>query len=91
MDNKELFLLIYVVVMTFIGMWIMYYDKSCARRKKWRVPERVLFLISLVGGSLGTWAGMYMFRHKTKHWYFVLGMPLIFFAHIALVYFLFIK
>ncbi len=52
-------------------------DKSKAKRHAWRIPERTLFLASLLGGSIGTWAGMYLFRHKTKHWYFVVGMPAI--------------
>lgn len=52
-------------------------DKSKARRQAWRIPEKTLFLISLLGGSVGTWMGMYIFRHKTKHWYFVVGMPVI--------------
>ena len=41
-------------------------------------------VFSLLGGSAGTWAGMYAFRHKTKHWYFVKGMPLIFFIHVVI-------
>jgi uncharacterized membrane protein YsdA (DUF1294 family) len=52
-------------------------DKSKAKHHAWRIPEKELFLISLLGGSIGTWAGMYIFRHKTKHWYFVIGMPAI--------------
>lgn len=55
----------------------MYEDKRRAVHHAWRIPEKTLFLVSLVGGSIGTWAGMYLFHHKTKHWYFVLGMPLI--------------
>ena len=52
-------------------------DKRKARKHAWRIPEKALFLCSLAGGSIGTWAGMYVFHHKTKHWYFVVGMPLI--------------
>ena len=48
---------------------------------------KALFLCSLLGGSVGTWAGMYVFRHKTKHWYFVVGMPAILVVQVA-VYFL---
>lgn len=53
-------------------------DKWKARHKRWRVAEKTFFAVSLLGGTLGTWAGIYVFRHKTKHWYFVVGMPLIF-------------
>lgn len=81
----------YLVVMTIVGLIIMKVDKVKAEKKAWRVKEATLFLISAIGGSLGTWAGMYIFRHKTKHWYFVIGMPLIFFVHVTLIVFLFVK
>ena len=77
--------------MTIVGLIIMKADKTKAEKKKWRIKEATLFLVSAIGGSLGTWAGMYLFRHKTKHWYFVVGMPLILIAHIALLVFLFSK
>jgi uncharacterized membrane protein YsdA (DUF1294 family) len=50
---------------------------------RWRISERMLFLVSILGGSIGTWAGMYVFRHKTRHWYFVIGIPLILILQIA--------
>jgi uncharacterized membrane protein YsdA (DUF1294 family) len=67
----------YLLVMNLIGLAVMGIDKSKAKRHAWRIPEKALFLVSLLGGSIGTWAGMYIFRHKTKHWYFVVGMPAI--------------
>ena len=73
----------YLVIMNIIGLAVMGIDKSKAKRHVWRIPEKVLFLVSILGGSAGTWAGMYLFRHKTKHWYFVIGMPVIFFLHIS--------
>lgn len=69
--------IIYLILMNMIGLFLMGLDKSNAKRHAWRIPERTLFLASLLGGSIGTWAGMYLFRHKTKHWYFVVGMPAI--------------
>ena len=78
-------LLIYLAVMTILGFALMGTDKSRARNGKWRIRERTLFLFSLLGGSIGTLTGMYVFRHKTKHWYFVIGMPLILVAQLALV------
>ena len=77
--------LIYLLVMNVIGFATMGIDKYKAIKDKWRVPEKTLFLLSVLGGSIGTWAGMYAFRHKTKHWYFVIGMPVILFLQIALV------
>ena len=79
------YLIIYLVIMNIIGFFIMAVDKHKAKKHAWRIPEKILFLASLVGGSIGTWAGMYVFRHKTKHWYFVIGMPLILVLHVVLV------
>ena len=67
----------YFIIMNIAGLLVMYMDKHKARKHKWRIPEKTLFIVSLLGGSIGTWSGMYIFRHKTKHWYFVIGMPLI--------------
>ena len=59
-------------------------DKRRARRGAWRVSEKTLFLLPLLGGSVGALAGMRVFHHKTKHWYFRIGLPLILLAQIAL-------
>ena len=66
------------------GLALMGWDKHCARRARRRVPEKVLFLAALLGGAAGCWAGMYLFRHKTRHWYFAVGMPLILACQVAL-------
>ena len=76
------FFLIYLAAMNIAGFAAMGIDKMKAKRHKWRIPEMSLFLFSILGGSLGTLSGMWFFRHKTKHWYFVIGMPLILAAHI---------
>ena len=81
-------LLIYLIVMNLIGLAVMAMDKSKARHHAWRIPEKTLFLVSILGGSAGTWAGMYLFHHKTKHWYFVTGMPLILVCQAALAIYL---
>ena len=59
------------------GLAVCFVDKRRAKRKAWRVRERTFFLLALLGGGWGVWGGMYLFRHKTRHWYFVLFMPLI--------------
>ena len=59
-------------------------DKRRARKGRRRVPEKTLFLLALAGGSVGALAGMYAFRHKTRHWYFVWGIPAILAAQLAL-------
>jgi uncharacterized membrane protein YsdA (DUF1294 family) len=51
-------------------------DKKRAKAGEWRIPEKALFLAALFGGGVGSTLGMYVFHHKTKHWYFALGMPL---------------
>lgn len=68
------------------GLILMAADKSRARRGTWRISEKTFFLLALLGGSLGCWAGMYLFHHKTRHWYFVVGMPLILAAQFLLVW-----
>jgi uncharacterized membrane protein YsdA (DUF1294 family) len=77
-------MVLYLLITNIIGFLLMGVDKSRARRHAWRIPERVLFGASLLGGSVGTWLGMYVFRHKTRHWYFVVGMPAILAAQVLL-------
>ena len=60
-------------------------DKNRARRKAWRIPESTLFLLAIIGGSIGSIAGMYTFHHKTLHPQFVWGMPAILILQIAAV------
>ena len=79
---------VYLIAINLIGIIVMGIDKYKATHDKWRIPEKTFFIIALIGGSLGTWAGMYMFRHKTKHWYFVIGIPAILAAQIALCVYL---
>ncbi|MBO6088725.1 MAG: DUF1294 domain-containing protein [Lachnospiraceae bacterium] len=77
MEDIWLIILIYLAAVNLFGLIIMGVDKSRAKRRKWRIPEATLFLVAIIGGSIGSIAGMYLFRHKTKHWYFVVGMPVI--------------
>lgn len=60
-------------------------DKHRAKKGKWRISEKTLFLLPLIGGSVGAIAGMYLFRHKTRHWYFRIGLPVILVAQLALL------
>lgn len=79
---------IYLIVMNILGFFAMGMDKWKAKKNRWRIPERTLFLMSLIGGSVGTLLGMYVFHHKTKHWYFKFGMPLILIVQCAAVIYL---
>lgn len=77
-------LLIYLVIMNVIGFIMMAVDKYKAKHHAWRINEKSFFLISLIGGSLGTIIVMYTFHHKTKHWYFVYGLPIILLGQVGL-------
>lgn len=78
----------YLLIVNILGFAVMGIDKQKAIKKRWRIRESTLFLIALVGGSLGSILGMRIFHHKTKHWYFVCGMPLILMLQIAIAVFL---
>ena len=77
-------ILAYLLVINIVAFVLMYEDKRRARKKLWRISERTLFTAALLGGSIGGLCGMYFFRHKTKHWYFRIGFPVILCAQIAL-------
>ena len=72
-----LVLLIYFLLVNLLGFHAMFTDKLRAKKREFRIPEATLFALAIIGGSIGCIAGMYVFRHKTRHWYFVYGMPLI--------------
>lgn len=74
----------YLVLVNVWAFGLMWFDKRRAGTGGRRVRERTLFLSALLGGSLGAVLGMRVFRHKTRHWYFVWGMPLILLAQTAL-------
>lgn len=78
-------LLGYLAVINVIAFALMGIDKSKAKRRAWRIPEKTLFLSAILGGSIGAILGMQTFRHKTKHWYFQYGLPAILILQIILV------
>ena len=69
---------LYLIVINICGFLIMFIDKNRAVHKEWRIPEKTLMFLSLIGGYIGMFAGMHIFRHKTKHIKFTLGVPFIF-------------
>ena len=73
----------YLALINIITFIVFGVDKYKARNHKWRVPEATLFLLAIIGGSIGAILGMYTFRHKTRKWYFVIGMPLILIIQLA--------
>jgi uncharacterized membrane protein YsdA (DUF1294 family) len=74
----------YLLLINLVSLVVMGVDKALSKREgARRVRERTLFLLAIIGGSLGSIMGMHIFRHKTKHWYFVVGMPLILILQVA--------
>ena len=76
---------IYLLLINLAGFALMGIDKNRAKRGAWRISEKTLFACALLGGSLGTTLGMSTFRHKTRHWYFKYGMPLILVVQVVLI------
>ena len=77
-----------------VNLWaftLCWWDKRKAKRGGWRVPERTLMTLALLGGELGLWLGMQCFRHKTRHKKFTIGVPVCFVLHLALVIFVLVK
>lgn len=91
MNQLIFFLILYFCLINIVGLSFMGIDKQKARRHQWRISEKTFFIIAIVGGSLGSLCGMYLFRHKTKHKAFVLGIPLILILHIAILFFILYK
>ncbi len=84
------FFTVYLILVNATALLLMHLDKEKAIKGKWRIPERVLLTVAVIGGSMGTLLGMYAFRHKTKHIKFTLCVPLLLFLHFGIL-FLFIK
>ena len=78
-------ILIAIVILNGISFSLMARDKRLARRGRRRIPEKILFLSALLFGALGGTAAMWIFRHKTKHWYFRLFFPLLVVAQAAVL------
>ena len=86
-----LYVICYLLIVNIIAFFLMGIDKKKAQTGAWRIPEKTLFLYAIFGGGVGAIAGMQLFRHKTRHRSFVIGMPLILLAWVillaALIYF----
>lgn len=85
-------IIIYFIVINLFGFFIMWLDKRKAEKGAWRIPEKTLFIVTALGGGIGTIAGMYTFRHKTQKLNFVIGFPFITILEIiAIIYWGFFK
>ena len=83
-------IIIYLIVINILGFLLMFIDKQKAKKGAWRISEKTLFIVTTLGGGIGTIAGMYIFRHKTQKLNFVVGLPLITILEVLLaIYFIF--
>ena len=80
--------IIYLIIINILGLIVMGIDKWKAKNGRWRIPENTLLMFTILGGGIGTIAGMYLFRHKTKKAKFTIGMPVIFILEIVLILYL---
>ena len=80
-------LIIYLIAINILTFLIFGIDKRKARKGKWRIPEATLIGLAIAGGSIGALLGMYLFRHKTQHKKFTLGIPAIILVQAVIVYF----
>lgn len=82
------YFVIYLCIINALAFLLMLIDKQKAKKNRWRIPEATLIGMCAIGGSVGGLLGMYLFRHKTKHIKFYLGIPVILVLQlIALYYF----
>lgn len=84
-------IIIYFIFINLFGFFIMWLDKRKAEKGRWRIPEKLLFIVTALGGGIGTIAGMYTFRHKTQKLNFVIGFPFITILEIILIIWLIIS
>jgi len=87
----EAFLIIWLILINVIAFYMMGIDKSKARRNKRRISEAALFTAAIIGGGVGAFLGMQVFRHKTKHTKFVIGIPFIMVVQIVLMFWLWLR
>lgn len=85
MDLLTKSLTIYLLIMNAAGFLLMHLDKEKAKRHRWRISEATLLTVAALGGSIGSLLGMYLFRHKTRHLKFRLGLPAILAVQVAFV------
>ena len=84
-------MIIYLLAVNIIAFLMYGIDKSRARQGKWRISEKTLIGIAVIGGSIGALLGMLVFHHKTKHWYFRFGIPAILLIQGILIWLIFFQ
>lgn len=79
----------YIIIINIISFFIMLYDKRQAIYHNFRISEKTIFIVSLLLGGIGTYVGMYVFRHKTKHLKFTIGIPIVIILNIISIFYIF--
>ncbi|MBP1968854.1 uncharacterized membrane protein YsdA (DUF1294 family) [Virgibacillus natechei] len=87
--NEANTIVIYILGVSAITFFLMGMDKQKAKKQQFRIPERTFWILSILGGSFGSYMGMKMFRHKTKHRSFVVGVPMLIIIHCTGIAYLF--
>ena len=90
LSNPYFYLLCYFIAVNIIGFILPAADKSKSRKGQWRIPEKHLFLIAIIGGSVSEYISMRIYHHKTKHKRFMIGIPVIIFLQAVIAAFVFI-
>lgn len=89
MEDMSLYIGIYYIVLNAYGGLLIRMDKQRAIKGKWRIPEKKYFRLALLGGGVGVYLGMKLFKHKTRHNSFKWGIPTLIGVHIFFAYFIF--
>lgn len=88
MHKMKIYIFIWMGFISMIGFILMGIDKAKAKKGAWRIPEKTLLGMALLGGGVGIWLGMEIFHHKTKHWYFKYGVPVFCILEFIIVFYL---
>lgn len=91
MDIFTKLVILYLIIIN-ITTFITYgADKRKAKKDKWRIQEKTLIVLAILGGSIGAFAGMKAFHHKTRHKKFTIGIPVIFLLQVVLILYLYLR
>lgn len=87
MDNKLLYTATFFLAINLIAFLIMLLDKNKSKKAgAERISEGLLFFMATVFGSIGVYVGMFAFHHKTRKWYFIVGIPMLMLQNVSLLY-----
>jgi len=86
--NMNSYVWIYLILINVISFISVGWDKRKAKKRRWRIPEKRLFILAIAGGALGVYFGMQHFRHKTQHRKFTVGIPVLIILNIVVFYYL---